>query len=95
MLRAIDMQTGAIAWELPQIGRGTSWGGTLATAGGLVFFGDDSGALVAVDAATGARLWQFQTNVQWKASPMTYVFDGRQHVAVAAGPNIIAFRLVD
>ena len=46
---------------------------------------------MAVDAATGAPLWQFQTNVQWKASPMTYVFDGRQHVAVAAGPNIMAF----
>jgi len=95
VLRAIDVKTGAIAWELPQTGRGSSWGGTLATAGGLVFLGEDSGALMAVDAATGAPLWQFQTNVQWKASPMTYVFDGRQHVAVAAGPNIMAFRLID
>ena len=60
-----------------------------------MFLGEDSGALRAVDAATGAPLWQFQSNVQWKASPMTYVFDGRQHVAVAAGPNIMAFRLVD
>jgi len=95
VLRAIDVRTGAIAWEVPQTGRGSSWGGTLATAGGLVFLGEDSGALMAVDATTGAPLWQFQTNVQWKASPMTYVFDGRQHIAVAAGPNIIAFRLVD
>jgi alcohol dehydrogenase (cytochrome c) len=95
VLRAIDVRTGAIAWELPQTGRGSSWGGTLATAGGLVFLGEDSGALMAVDAATGAPLWQFQANVQWKASPMTYVFDGRQHVAVAAGPNIMAFRLVE
>ena len=89
------MRTGAIAWELPQAGRGSSWGGTLATAGGLVFLGEDSGALMAVDAATGAPLWQFQANVQWKASPMAYVFDGRQHVAVAAGPNIMAFGLVE
>ena len=87
VLRAIDIQTGAIAWELPQAGPGASWGGTLATAGGLVFFGEDSGALMAVDAATGAPLWQFQTNALWKASPMTYVFDGRQHIAVAAGPE--------
>ena len=43
-------------------GPATSWGGALATAGGLVFYGDDSGAFAAVDAATGARLWQFQTN---------------------------------
>jgi alcohol dehydrogenase (cytochrome c) len=95
ILRAIDLQTGAVSWELPQIGPATSWGGTLATAGGLVFFGDDSGAFAAVDAATGARLWQFQTNVLWKASPMTYVFDGRQHIAVAAGSAIVSFALVE
>ncbi len=95
VLRAIDVRTGAITWEMPQTGPASSWGGTLATAGGLVFVGEDSGALMAVDAATGAPLWQFQTNVQWKASPMTYAFDGRQHVAVAAGPNILAFKLID
>jgi alcohol dehydrogenase (cytochrome c) len=95
VLRAIDVRTGAIAWEMPQTGPGSTWGGTLATAGGLVFLGEDSGALMAVDAATGAPVWQFQTNVQWKASPMTYAFDGRQHVAVAAGPNILAFKLID
>ena len=94
VLRAIDIQTGVVRWEVPQIGPGTSWGGALATAGGLVFYGDDSGALVAVDAATGARLWQFQTNVSWKASPMTYSFDGRQHLAVAAGSTIVSFALV-
>jgi len=94
ILRAIDIQTGAVTWEVPQIGPANSWGGTLTTAGGLVFFGDDSGALTAVDAATGARLWQFQSNVVWKASPMTYVFDTRQHIAVAAGPNIISLALV-
>jgi alcohol dehydrogenase (cytochrome c) len=94
VLRAIDIQTGAIAWELPQVGSATSWGGVLATAGGLVFFGDDSGALMAVDASNGVPLWQFQTNAIWKASPMTYVFDGHQHIAVAAGPNIIAFALI-
>ena len=49
-LRAIDIQTGKIAWEIPQIGARASWGGLMATAGGLVFFGDDSGAFVAADA---------------------------------------------
>jgi alcohol dehydrogenase (cytochrome c) len=95
VLRAIDVRTGAIRWEMPQIGPASSWGGTLATAGGLVFVGEDSGALMAVDAATGEPLWQFPTNAQWKASPMTYAFDGRQHIAVAAGANILAFTLVD
>jgi alcohol dehydrogenase (cytochrome c) len=93
ILRALDIETGAVRWEIPQIGAANSWGGVLATAGGLVFFGDDSGAFAAVDAATGERHWEFQTNVTWKASPMTYVFDGRQHIAIAAGPNILSFKL--
>ncbi len=93
ILRAIDVRSGAIAWELPQTGPADSWGGTLATSGGLVFFGEDSGALMAVDASTGEILWLFQTNQLWKASPMTYAFDGKQIVAVASGPNILAFAL--
>lgn len=94
VLRALDPKTGAIAWELPQTGPARSWGGTLSTAGGLVFFGEDSGALMAVDAANGTPLWHFQTSALWKASPMTYMFDGAQHVAVAAGPSIVSFALV-
>jgi alcohol dehydrogenase (cytochrome c) len=93
ILRAIDIATGATRWELPQSGPGNSWGGVLATTSGLVFFGDDSGAFAAVDSSTGQRLWQFQTNALWKASPMTFTFDGRQYIAVAAGPSVIAFAL--
>ena len=95
VLRAIDIKTGEIAWELPQVGPADSWGGTMATAGGLVFFGDDSGSLAAADAQTGRRLWTFPTHQVWKASPMTYVFDNKQYIAVASGPNIIAFGLPD
>ncbi|HMF96579.1 MAG TPA: PQQ-binding-like beta-propeller repeat protein [Vicinamibacterales bacterium] len=95
VLRAIDIQTGRIAWELPQTGAVDSWGGTLSTAGGIVIFGEDSGSLMAADAATGAPLWSFQTSQLWKASPMTYLFDNRQFVAVASGSNIIAFGLPD
>ena len=93
VLKAIDIRTGAIAWELPQYGPAYSWGGTLTTASGLVIVGEDGGALMAVDAATGKPLWSFPTNQTWKASPMTYMFDGRQFIAVAAGPNIIALAI--
>jgi alcohol dehydrogenase (cytochrome c) len=93
ILRAIDIRTGAIAWELPQAGPGNSWGGTLATASGLVIAAEDGGALIAVDAGSGKLLWSFQTNQTWKASPMAYMFDGKQHIAVAADGNIIAFAL--
>jgi alcohol dehydrogenase (cytochrome c) len=93
VLRAIDPRTGKIAWEVPQVGVGDSWGGVLSTDGGLVFYGDDTGALAAVNAATGAPLWHFHTNVVWKASPMTYAVDSTQYVAVEAGSTVIAFAL--
>ena len=95
VLRAIDIQTGKIVWELPQAGAVDSWGGVMSTAGGLVIFGEDSGALMAADAATGKPLWSFQTSQLWKASPMTYMVDNTQYIAVAAGSNIIAFGLPD
>jgi alcohol dehydrogenase (cytochrome c) len=95
ILRAIDVRTGAISWELPQVGSADSWGGTLATAGGLVFFGEDGGAFTAVDAKGGEILWRFQSNQLWKASPMTYEFDSEQIVAIASGPNVLAFALAE
>jgi alcohol dehydrogenase (cytochrome c) len=93
ILRALDIRTGAIKWELPQPGPAISWGGTLTTATGLVIVGEDGGALMAADAETGKPLWTFQTNQTWKASPMTYMFDGRQYIAVAAGSNVIGFAI--
>ena len=68
-------------------------GGTLATASGLLFFCDDQDRFGAVDAATGKPLWQFGMNSVWRASPMTYQFDGQQYVAIASGSNIVVFGL--
>ena len=93
ILRAFDLRTGQAVWELPQTGPANTWGGALSTAGGVVFFGDDNGSFSAADAATGKPLWSFMNNQSWHASPMTYQFDGKQYVAVAAGPNIVAFAL--
>jgi alcohol dehydrogenase (cytochrome c) len=95
ILRAIDIRTGAITWELPQPGPAYSWGGTLSTASGLVIVAEEGGALMAADASTGTPLWSFQTNQVWRASPMTYMFDGRQFIAIASGSNILAFALQD
>ncbi len=92
-VRAIDLETGKIAWEREQAGPGERWGGLLATAGGLLFSADESGALATLNAVTGAPVWHFQMNAGWRASPMTYAIDGRQFVAIAAGPSIVAFAL--
>lgn len=94
-LRALDIETGAIVWEVPQPGpaKAKTWSGVLATAGGLVFYGKPNGGFDAVDERTGKTLWHFSTNVAMKASPMTFNVKGKQYVAVAAGPNILCFGL--
>ncbi len=93
VMRAIELETGTIRWELPQDGPGWTWSGALATAGGLVFFGHDNGDFVAVDAHTGAMHWSFHANLQWKASPMTYLAGGRQFIGIAAGTSVVAFTI--
>ncbi len=94
-LRALDIETGKIVWEVPQPGpaKAKTWSGVLATAGGLVFYGKPNGGFGAVDARDGSELWRFETNVPMKASPMTFEAAGKQYVAVAAGPNILCFGL--
>jgi alcohol dehydrogenase (cytochrome c) len=91
VLKALDIQTGKTAWEIP-VGGGILGSGLMATAAGLVFYGADDG-FIAVDASNGKRLWQFNTNQNWRAGPMTYAVDGNQYIAVAAGFNILAFSL--
>jgi alcohol dehydrogenase (cytochrome c) len=95
ILRALDLQSGTVRWQTPQVGASVSSGGTLTTATDLVFFGDDSGAFAAADAVSGKTLWTFETGTNWKASPMTYQFDGRELIGVAAGGSILAFGLPD
>ena len=92
-LKALDIQTGKTVWEIPDIGGGILGSGLMATAGGLIFYGDGSGAFVAADAKNGRLLWHFNTGQAWKAGPMTFTVDGRQYVAIAAGSTIMAFGL--
>jgi len=93
-LRAIDIETGAVKWEIAQTGPAErNYSGVLATSAGLVFYGETSGGFAAVDAATGATLWHFETGGYFKASPMTYSVNGRQYVAIASGANILSFAL--
>lgn len=94
-LRALNIETGKIAWEVaqPDAAKAKSWSGVLATAGGVIFYGRPNGGFAAVDERDGKALWQFETNVRMKASPMTFSVAGKQYVAVAAGPNILCFGL--
>jgi quinohemoprotein ethanol dehydrogenase len=60
-------------------------GGTLTTAGNLVFQGTADGRFIAYDAATGAKLWESPTGTGVVAAPATYMVDGVQYVSVAVG----------
>jgi len=93
VLKAIDIQTGKTAWEIPDVGGGILGSGLMATAGDLIFYGDGSGAFVAASARNGKLLWHFNTGQNWKAGPMTYALDGNQYIGVAAGSTILTFSL--
>jgi alcohol dehydrogenase (cytochrome c) len=93
VLVAYNLDTGAIAWKYPQLGRGRSAAGTMTTAGGLVFFGDSTESFEAVDARTGKPLWHFNVGQGITASPMSYAVAGKQYVAIAAGSDIFSFAL--
>ncbi len=93
ILLALSFDDGEVVWHYPQVGQGDSWSGILTTAGGELFFGDDSGSLEAVEAASGRPLWHFNTGQRMRASPMTYEVNGVQYVAVAAGSDVFSFTL--
>jgi PQQ-dependent dehydrogenase (methanol/ethanol family) len=81
---AWDPRQGKVVWEIKE--NLAAYGGALATAGGVVFYGTMEGWLKAVDATTGKLLWQFKTPSGIIGNPMTYVGpDGKQYVAVLSG----------
>jgi PQQ-dependent dehydrogenase (methanol/ethanol family) len=94
-VRALDIETGKIVWEIPLTGpvEGKRWAGVLATAGGILLYPDPNGDLVAVDQKDGKRLWHIPTNETIKTAPITYTADGHQYLALAAGANILCFGL--
>jgi alcohol dehydrogenase (cytochrome c) len=93
ILLAFELGADEPKWAYPQVGNGQSSGGTMTTAGGLVFFGDDGQSFEAVDAKTGAALWHFNTGQDIHASPMSYAVNGNQYVSIAAGSNVFSFGL--
>jgi lanthanide-dependent methanol dehydrogenase len=73
-------QSNAIKEDLPL------WSGTMATAGGLVFYGTMDGWFKAVDAKTGELKWQFRTGSGIIGQPVAYRGpDGHEYVAILSG----------
>src|SRR5262249_27438659 len=63
-------------------------GGTLATAGDLVFAGGGTNEFIAYRADDGSRLWSFDAQTGVAAGPVSYELDGVQYVAVGAGRGL-------
>ena len=71
------------AWRFDHV---SPWnGGTLTTAGNLVFQGTADGRFIAFNAKTGQKLWEAPTGVGVIAAPSTYQVDGKQYVSIAVG----------
>lgn len=60
-------------------------GGTLSTAGNLVFQGTADGRFMVFDARDGKVLWETPTGTGVVAAPVTYLVDGKQYVSIAVG----------
>jgi alcohol dehydrogenase (cytochrome c) len=82
---AVNYNTGKIAWQAktpePMIG------GSLVTAGGLLFTGEANGVFKAYDAANGKVLWQFHAGAGVNAPPSAYAVGGQEFIVVGAGGN--------
>jgi len=88
-----DLTSGAlVAWD--PVRRKEAWrhpyamawnGGTLATAGNLVFQGSADGRFLALDATSGRQLWEYRIGTGIGAGPITYEVDGKQYVTIVAG----------
>ena len=91
-LVAIDFATGKIRWSRTE-NEGRSHPGILTTAGGVLFTGDASGNLLALDAENGHVLWHKYPGGFLDSSPMTYQLDGRQFVLTAVGDVLYAWAL--
>jgi alcohol dehydrogenase (cytochrome c) len=83
-MEAIDPFTAQKKWRTPLMDF-QIWSAMLATGGGLLFTGKETGEFIAVDADTGEVIWQFQTGSGINAIPVTYTHQGRQYVTVLSG----------
>ena len=90
---AVDLFTGKIAWNVPLgsvvpgLQTGTiNLGGPMVTAGGIVFTSAAMDNFIrGFDSESGKELWKYQLPAGGQATPMTYMFKGKQYVVIAAG----------
>ncbi|MCC6981749.1 MAG: PQQ-binding-like beta-propeller repeat protein [Bauldia sp.] len=85
-ITAMDATTGDMVQQisLPYPNRA----GGIATAGGLLFTGNQDGTVAAYNSDTLEELWSFNTGIAFKAPPITYRAGGKQYIAINAGAQL-------
>ncbi|MDX1647409.1 MAG: PQQ-binding-like beta-propeller repeat protein [Longimicrobiales bacterium] len=81
-VHAISVETGRTSWEFEEEARTFS---LVATAGGLLFGGDDNGRFRALDDRTGEVLWEVNLGSPVLGFPISYAANGKQYVATSVG----------
>ena len=81
---AIDPMTAVPHWRAPLLDH-PHWSSIVATAGGLLFTGKETGEFIAIDAETGKTVWQFQTGSGINAQPITFTHNGKQYITILSG----------
>jgi len=81
---AIDPMTAEPHWRAPLLDH-PHWSSIVATGGGLLFTGKETGEFIAIDAETGTTVWQFQTGSGINAQPITFTHNGKQYITVLSG----------
>jgi alcohol dehydrogenase (cytochrome c) len=92
-VEAIDSQTGEVKWRHDMSSGAMSFGGLLSTASSLLFAGDTSGNLLALDSDDGHTLWHARVGQNTTNGPISYTLDGRQYVLFGAGDSLYSFAL--
>ncbi len=82
-IKAFNVVTGQTVWNIPD--KYPNWGGTLNTAGGVVFYGSTGGDFRAVDSKSGHILWSRKLGSGIIGNPITYSIGGHQYVSIMAG----------
>jgi alcohol dehydrogenase (cytochrome c) len=95
-VKAVDARSGDVRWQavLASSSENFVWtvGGVLSTKGGVVFAGYRD-LFHAFDADTGKELWKVNLGARVRGSPVSFLLDGRQYIAVAAGHSMFVFIL--
>src|SRR6185436_13021366 len=88
-VRALDAKTGEMKWEF-KLGDITD-GGILTTAGDVLFTGNRTQYFYALDARSGAMLWRINLGGNTRSGPTSFLVNGKQHIAMAAGTSLFVF----